>query len=188
MGSPTPCGNWQQANRPGEEDGGGGAGTACGQCIFPALNDAGMDPGTGATIRSSVHFGYNIGACIAVEDPTNGGSACELAEQNLSSCERFACQTCTGANLTLCEEYAPPGDGVCGTEAAAVNSSFRRFTPPDTNSARGLDPTVHPALENCKPRNVVSKRFGRVEGRKVGHDARSHEGFGRTGGRGSNRR
>ena len=122
MGSATACTDWQQANRPGEEDGGGGAGTACGQCMFPALNDAGVDPGTGATIRSSGHFGYNVGACIAVEDPTNGGNACDVAEQNVGSCERFACQTCTGTDLTLCQDYARSGDGVCGTEAAATSS------------------------------------------------------------------
>jgi hypothetical protein len=83
MGSNSACEAWFTANVKGD----GGAGTACGNCIAAPDNNGGawLDP-----------FGVpypNYGACIALQDPTNGPT-CAGAFNAFQGCLGFACDLC----------------------------------------------------------------------------------------------
>jgi hypothetical protein len=112
--TPTPCNDWQNANLAGAVD--GGAGTACGNCIFPA--DSMGDPtnaGPTYILPSSNTFGVNYAACIQVLDPTNG-PACALAIDNWDDCTDYACGSCTSpSTYTTCQSYVDGAGMGCNT-------------------------------------------------------------------------
>ena len=79
----TTCGNWQAVNSAGGQADGGGAGTACGNCI---LSQNG---------QNSAYFGPNYPGCIQILDATNG-AACAAAQANVDLCFGLECNLCTG--------------------------------------------------------------------------------------------
>lgn len=124
-GTATSCDAWQTANVAGD-NGGGGAGTNCGNCIFAPQNN-------GATWTDpDGFFEPNYGACIQLTDTTHG-TACATALENASGCEGVACDNACPANDSnpadfeacinaadngSCHTYATNEDSACATDFA----------------------------------------------------------------------
>jgi hypothetical protein len=119
------CNTWQTNNLAGGMDG-GGAGTACGNCIFPS-DSQGNATNTGATYtitigtgaNASSFFGPNYGGCVQLLDSTNG-AACALAMDNLNNCESQACtfdglDQCSQSDYDTCVTYVTGTGQGCNT-------------------------------------------------------------------------
>jgi hypothetical protein len=81
----APCDAWRKMNVAGALD--GGAGTACGNCIFAPGNN-------GAVWVDPAGFVFpNYGACMQLTDSTNG-TLCATAYNNYNACNGVACGYC----------------------------------------------------------------------------------------------
>jgi hypothetical protein len=111
--SPTPCDDWQTANIAGVAD--GSAGTACGNCIFPAdsMGDV-TNAGPTYILPSSNKFAANYAGCVQVLDSTNG-AACGLAYDNWTDCDDYACGACADSDFGGCQSYVDGTGQACAT-------------------------------------------------------------------------
>jgi hypothetical protein len=117
--SASACDDWQTANIAGLAD--GSAGTACGNCIFPAdsMGDV-TNAGPTYILPSSGSFTANYAGCVQLIDSTNG-AACGLAYDNWTDCDDYACGTCSSqSTYGACQTYA---DGTGQGCAAAFTST-----------------------------------------------------------------
>jgi hypothetical protein len=124
QGTNATCSAWQAANVAGASADGGGAGNACGNCIFAPQNN-------GATwVDPEAEFLPNFGACIQLSDPTHG-TACATAYDNAGGCEAVACdnacpttdtnpadfQACVvAADMGSCNTYASSEETACSSD------------------------------------------------------------------------
>jgi hypothetical protein len=127
-GSETACNTWQTANVKQE----GGAGTACGNCIFAPMNNGGVwtDP--------EGYFEPNYGGCIQLTDATHG-AACAAAFDAVSGCEGVACDACSGTDYSSCQSNVDGMGGGCSSFASTASSACM------TDTADGG------ALSTCSP-------------------------------------
>ncbi len=105
------CVDWQNVNVAAD----GGAGTACGNCIFAPANNGAVWVDPGGRINP------NYSGCIQITDPVNG-TACATAQENLNSCIGVACDYCPPS-------IAPPDsvDNFTGCVSAAASADCNRF-------------------------------------------------------------
>lgn len=115
--TPAGCGAWIQANLAGGAADGGGAGTACGNCIFTMQNNGGcwLDPNN--------YFGPNYAGCFQITDPTNG-AGCAAAWNNLNGCEGLYCDAyqTSATNYQCCTTAVTGTGGQCNAEATAFQT------------------------------------------------------------------
>jgi hypothetical protein len=146
----TGCDAWFTNNVMGDAADGGGAGTACGNCIFP-VDSSGNPLNTGGTFSTVVGtganatllFGPNYSGCIQLKDTTHG-AACALAMDNLNNCEEVACAfdgttQCSDANFTTCANFVT-GTGQ-GCNAAASSTSACATDDADGGAAQICSPS-----------------------------------------------
>jgi hypothetical protein len=124
------CTAWLGANVAGQEADGGGAGTACGNCILPP-NKAGTGGASFLFFDSmgNGYFGPNYPGCIQIRDTTNG-PACAGAYNNLYECVDLQCSLCTGTNgdgtsqdPAACEQGDVATGGICASYLSPYQTS-----------------------------------------------------------------
>jgi hypothetical protein len=124
-GTLTSCNTWLAANVQGGQADGGGAGNACGNCVFAPMNNG------GAWVDPDGIFSPDYAGCVQLTDATHG-TACAGALNDVFGCDGVACDNACPANGTAadfdacvsaansgsCSSYSSSEASSCATDAA----------------------------------------------------------------------